>query len=275
LLDGLPDQTDEELEATRNNCKCSLRGIIWKLFLRVKDINAPHYIALVSKGPAHSYDKIHRDLARTFKHDESYEYVVPDEKLSRCLNAFVHSSPEIGYVQGMNAICGAFLYVLPEVEAFYCFSTLIKDHCSQYMIEDLPGVHTALDILGQILQLVDSELYDYLKSHQYKPPLLMHAILSLGTATPPLTEVLKLWDFYMAFGIHMNVVCTAAQLILMRDNLLAHSSPCLLLRVLPNLDAEALISLAVTLAKALPPLLYELLVQHSYPQDRVKMKASK
>jgi len=264
LLEGLPDQTDEELEATKNSSKCSLRGLIWKIFLRVKDINTPLYLSLVSKGPAVAYEKIMQDLDRTFKHDETFSYVVPTDKLSRCLNAFVHSCPEIGYVQGMNVVCGTLLYVLPEVEAFYCFSTLIKDHCHQYMIEDLPGVHTALDILGQILQLLDVDLFNYLKFHNYEPPFLMHAILSLGTGTPPLNEVLKLWDFYMAFGIHMNVVCTAAQIILMRDTLLAHPSPCSLLRSLPKLDADTIISLAVTVAKALPQYLYEILIQHSY-----------
>jgi len=278
----MPDQSEEELEATRINSRCSLRGIIWKLFLRVKgilaaesiasaymiqiDINVPHYTALVCRGPAKQYDKIQHDLHRTFKHDSSFGFVVvPTDKLSRCLNAFAHSYPSIGYVQGMNAICGTLLYVLPEVEAFYCFSALITEHCSQYMTEDLPGVHAALDILGQILQLVDSELYDFLKFHQYKPPFLMHAILSLGTGTPPLTEVLKLWDFYLAFGLHMNVVCTAARLLLMRDTLLSHASPCSLLRTLPKIHAESIISLAVTLSKSLPQYLYELLIQHSHP----------
>jgi len=275
LLEGIPDQTDEELEATRNNSKCSLRGTIWKLFLRVKDINVQLYTAQVSKGPSRAYDKIHHDLDRTFKHNESFDYVVPIEKLSRCLNAFVHNFPEIGYIQGMNVICGTLLYVLPEVEAFHCFCNLIKDHCMLYMVEDLKGVHNALEILGQILEIVDNELFTYLKLHQYEPPFLMHAILSLGTSTPPLSEVLKLWDFYMAFGIHMNVICTASQIILWRDVLLNHSRPCTLLRTLPKLEAEAIISLSVTISKALPQYLYESLIKHaSLPSSTSSSRAT-
>lgn len=98
----------EELEATKSNSKCSLRGTIWKLFLRIKgitnisftvvfalsiDINVQLYTAQLSKGPSKDYDKIFNDLDRTFKRDESFDYVVPIEKLSRCLNAFVHTFP--------------------------------------------------------------------------------------------------------------------------------------------------------------------------------------
>ena len=47
------------------------------------------------------------------------------------------------------------------------------------------------------------------------------AVLTFCACTPPLSEVLVLWDFYMAFGAHMNIICIIAQLILCRDKLLA------------------------------------------------------
>lgn len=37
----------------------------------------------------------------------------------------------------------------------------------------------------------------------------------------PLTEVLKLWDFFFAFGFHLNVVCLVCQVVFIRDQLLA------------------------------------------------------
>jgi len=242
---------------------CSLRGTLWKIFLGVKDINPHQYMSLVKQGPASCRRKIDNDVDRTFKHDISFEEVVSRDKLYRCLNAFAHICPEIEYVQGMNVLCGSFLYVLPEIEAFYCFYNLMKYRCEQYVIHDLPGAHAALDLLTHILKIADPDLHAYLNAHSFQPQFLMHAILSLGAGTPPLTEVLKLWDLYMAFGVHMNVICTVAQLILMRDILLRHPSPCSLLRVLPQLDAAAIISISVRLVQQLPTPLYEVLVQHA------------
>lgn len=46
------------------------------------------------------------------------------------------------------------------------------------------------------------------------------AILTLCACTPPLDQVLLLWDFLLAFGVHLNVLCVIAQLLLMRDEVM-------------------------------------------------------
>lgn len=46
-------------------------------------------------------------------------------------------------------------------------------------------------------------------------------VSSLSASVPPFAELIQLWDFLIAFGIHLNVVCVAAQIILLRDQLLA------------------------------------------------------
>lgn len=53
------------------------------------------------------------------------------------------------------------------------------------------------------------------------------AVLTLCACTPPLDQVLQLWDFLLAFGVHLNVLCVIAQLLLMRDEVMA-SSRCIL-----------------------------------------------
>ena len=98
-------------------------------------------------------------------------------------------------------------------------------------------------IIDYKCRTVDPDLYKYLRAHNYYPELLTHAVLSLGTSispflylylyllssfsvvnftlyntsrylidnnivgtgTPPLAEVLHLWDFYFAFGIRITV----------------------------------------------------------------------
>ena len=49
------------------------------------------------------------------------------------------------------------------------------------------------------------------------------AVLTLCACTPPLDEVLRLWDFLLAFGVHLNVLCVIAQLLLIRDDVMTSS----------------------------------------------------
>jgi len=49
------------------------------------------------------------------------------------------------------------------------------------------------------------------------------AVLTLCACTPPLNQVLQLWDFLLAFGVHLNVLCVIAQLLLMRDEVMKSS----------------------------------------------------
>jgi len=273
LLEGLPPEMEEEYN-DKGSTKCSLRGTVWKLLLGIKQVDAERYISLIQRGPSSAYQKIRKDMPRTFMNDEGFSARVPQDKLSRCLNSLVHSCDDIGstvsYVQGMNAICGAFLYVLPEVEAFHCFHKVATELCSAYLVPDISGVHTALKLMTKALEHVDPDLYSYLSSKGYHPELLTPPILSLGTATPPLDEVLHLWDFYFAFGVHMNVVCTVAQLVLMREKFMSHSSPCSLFRSLPPLDAQMVLSLSITIVRQLPSELYDLFVAH--PTQKINVK---
>ena len=49
------------------------------------------------------------------------------------------------------------------------------------------------------------------------------AVLTLCACTPPLDQVLKLWDFLLAFGVHLNVLCVIAQLLLIREEVMSSS----------------------------------------------------
>ena len=49
------------------------------------------------------------------------------------------------------------------------------------------------------------------------------AVLTLCACTPPLQQVLQLWDFLLAFGVHLNVLCVIAQLLLIRDDVMKSS----------------------------------------------------
>ncbi|KAF9070900.1 bub2 protein [Rhodocollybia butyracea] len=268
----------------------TLRPRIWKILLRVNDVSANTYLQYVSRGPCEVREKIRNDTFRTLATDRGFKERVREDMLVRLLDAFVwrnhdtHDLDQLGftYVQGMNVLAAPFLYTMPsELEAFFCFSKFIEESCPLYVQPTLEGVHRGLRLLDKCLKIVDPELYAHLRSKKsirrnlcislydfspspYKMLTFSSAILTLCACTPPLDQVLQLWDFLLAFGVHLNVLCVIAQLLLIRDEVMSSSSPMRLLRTFPPLEALPVIGIAVTLVRDLPPELYDELVKHPY-----------
>eukprot|EP00735_Rhodelphis_limneticus_P003685 TRINITY_DN15187_c0_g1::TRINITY_DN15187_c0_g1_i1::g.30686::m.30686 TRINITY_DN15187_c0_g1::TRINITY_DN15187_c0_g1_i1::g.30686 ORF type:complete len:320 (-),score=7.17,sp/Q55EP9/BUB2_DICDI/45.55/9e-78,RabGAP-TBC/PF00566.13/4.5e-36 TRINITY_DN15187_c0_g1_i1:39-998(-) len=266
LVEGLPPES--ELERNRGGDVCTLRGRVWRILLCVSRTNPEFYLSLIAKGRPRLYDKIRNDTFRTFPNDRDFRRRVPEEKLLRVLNAMEHACESEGgsllsYVQGMNVLCAPFLYTMPEVEAFSCFHQFVHERCPTYMLPRLAGVTVGCELLDEVLDVVDAPLAAHLRAKGLKAQIYGFAsILSLSACTPPLVELLKLWDLMMAFGVHMNVLFVAAQVVLLRNELLNSPSPMSLLRVLPRLNSHRIISLAIPFLRELPDDLYTRLVHH-------------
>ena len=132
----------------------------------------------------------------------------------------------VGYVQGMNVLAAPFLYAArSEVQAFTAFNSFLTNQIPGYVRGgSLDGVHKGVALVDRILDVVDPKLANYLASIQTNATIYAFApVLSLCASVPPLPEVLNLWDFYMAYGCHLNLVCIVAQLVLMRDDILHNS----------------------------------------------------
>ena len=133
-----------------------------------------------------------------------------------------NDAEQIGYVQGMNVLCGPFLYAArSEVEAFTGFEKLITQECPGYVRGSMEGVHKGVALVDQILNIVDPKLASHLLAHSMKAEIFAFpSVLTFCACTPPLPEVLRLWDFLFAYGPHLNLLCIVSQLVLMRDQLL-------------------------------------------------------
>ncbi|KAL4884325.1 rab-GTPase-TBC domain-containing protein [Aspergillus karnatakaensis] len=169
------------------------------------------------------------------------------------------------YVQGMNVLCAPFLYAArSEVEAFALFHTFITRECPGYIRGAMDGVHRGLVLVDRCLEIVEPKLASYLFSKGLQAKLYAFpSVLTLCACTPPLPEVLHLWDFLFAYGPHLNILCIVAQLILMRDTLLKSPSPNKILRSFPPLDAKEIIALAVLIVRKIPESLYAELIDHA------------
>jgi cell cycle arrest protein BUB2 len=136
-----------------------------------------------------------------------------------------NDAEQIGYVQGMNVLCGPFLYASrSEVEAFTGFERLITQECPGYVRGSMEGVHKGLALVDRVLEVVDQKLYAHLMAHNMEARIYAFAsVLTMCACTPPLPEVLQLWDFLFAYGPHLNLLCIVAQLVVIRSEILNSS----------------------------------------------------
>ncbi|RYP56471.1 hypothetical protein DL771_011790 [Monosporascus sp. 5C6A] len=169
------------------------------------------------------------------------------------------------YVQGMNVLAAPFLYAArSEAEAFVAFHRLLTRECPGYIRGAMDGVHRGLALVDKVLAIVDAKLSLYLTSKGLSAEIYAFpSVLTLCACTPPLPEVLRLWDFLFAYGPHLNIPCIVAQLIMMRNELLGSSSPNKLLRSFPTLQADQIKRTALAIVKMIPDDVYAEIVTHA------------
>lgn len=264
----------EGLKVPPDQQTCPYRPYVWSILLRA----APHhstdvYTHLVQKGRSSSYNKIVNDTGRTFKGDADFEQRVSRSMLNRALNSFAwfvgndqHISP---YVQGMNVLMAPFLYACKsEPQAFVLFATLLTKYIPLYVEPTIRGAHVGVRLVDICLKIIDRKLYEYFQSKMLRTEVYaLPSVLTLSACTPPLSQVLELWDFLFAYGCHMNVLVVIAQLILIRNQLMSSSNPMTLLRDFPELKTTEVIKLAISFVAKLPSPLYDLLVRHGYDES--------
>lgn len=129
------------------------------------------------------------------------------------------------YVQGMNVLAAPFLYAArSEAEAFVAFHRFITVEVPGYVRGAMDGVHKGLALVDKVLAIVDPKLSLYLIGKGMNAEIYAFAsVLTMCACTPPLPEVLRLWDFLFAYGAHLNILCIVAQLVILRTSIL--SSP--------------------------------------------------
>ena len=125
----------------------------------------------------------------------------------------------------MNVLAAPFLYAArSEAEAFIAFHRFITHECPGYVRGAMDGVHKGLALVDKVLAIVDPKLSLYLTGKGMSAELYAFpSVLTLCACTPPLPEVLRLWDFLFAYGAHLNILCIVAQLLILRNSIL--SSP--------------------------------------------------
>lgn len=183
----------------------------------------------------------------------------------------------------MNVLAAPFLYAArSEVEAFVAFHSLLTRECPGYIRGAMDGVHRGLTLVDKVLAIVDPKLAMHLTAKGLSAEIYAFpSVLTLCACTPPLPEVLRLWDFLFAYGPHLNIVCIVAQLTIMRSQILqspryvpdqvsirlTHTnlcrSPNKVLRSFPQLNADLVKSVTIGIIKKIPDDVYAEIVNHA------------
>ncbi|KAK0731205.1 rab-GTPase-TBC domain-containing protein [Lasiosphaeris hirsuta] len=169
------------------------------------------------------------------------------------------------YVQGMNVLAAPFLYAArSEAEAYIAFHQLLTKELPGYIRGAMDGVHKGLALVDKVLAIVDPKLSLYLLSKSMSAEIYAFpSVLTLCACTPPLPEVLRLWDFLFAYGPHLNILCIVAQLVLIRTKIMDSPSPNKLLRSFPALQADQIKGATLTIIKMIPDDVYAEIVAHA------------
>lgn len=162
----------------------------------------------------------------------------------------------------MNAIAGMLMSCMPEPVAFECLRKLVLEVLPLYFDRVNKGSVLGRSLVMTILKIVDHELYVGIKNlHEFNDALLNPRVLSLMSAYPPVSEAMKMWDFFMAFGFGLVPIAVAATLISDRDHWLSPSAKADFTYA-PLIDADGTIKLTLAIATRLPPDLLRMILKH-------------
>ncbi|MCJ1243000.1 hypothetical protein MMC30_000196 [Trapelia coarctata] len=169
------------------------------------------------------------------------------------------------YLQGLNVLSAPFLYAArSEIQAYTLLTTLLTTHLPSYITPSLSGVHRGLALVDTCLAIIDPKLSAHLLSHQLSASIYAFpSVLTLCACTPPLPEVLYLWDFLFAYGVHLNILAIVAQLVIVREELLATERPGGFLgRGFPALQGRRVVGLAVSFVPKVGEAVWREVVEH-------------
>ncbi|XP_047338291.1 small G protein signaling modulator 2-like isoform X1 [Impatiens glandulifera] len=103
------------------------------------------------------------DVVRTDCNLEFYEDKKNFARMSDILAVYAWVDPATGYCQGMSDLLSPFVFLFEDdADAFWCFEMLIRRTRENFQREGPTGVIKQLQVLWQILELTDREMYSHL-----------------------------------------------------------------------------------------------------------------
>jgi TBC1 domain family member 10 len=116
--------------------------------------------------------QIDKDVNRTFPKQQCFaENSLGIQVLTRLLLTYTKYANHVGYVQGMNFVCGSLLYHCREEAAFWIFVMLMEDYeLEEVYIKGLPGLYKHSLMAERLLSVEKSltEIRDRLNANKIR-----------------------------------------------------------------------------------------------------------
>lgn len=246
ILSNALKQLRYSLLTNKSHISSKLRIELWCILLQI-DLNGitTEYINGVTTMKEENiyldwYKKIDQDISRTFINTSLSKNPTKQKQLKRILYLFAYNNNF--YIQGMNVILAPILTMTDIEPIAYAIFDKLMLKLNNYYNESLSldRIHNGCKLVETVLSKIDPKLYKKFNKLSYPLHLLVvPSIMTLSGNAEPVTEVLKMWDFIIAYGVHLNVLFIVAQLVIVRDTILKINSEEELfnyLRKMPKLD---------------------------------------
>ncbi|OBA24922.1 hypothetical protein HANVADRAFT_54225 [Hanseniaspora valbyensis NRRL Y-1626] len=246
ILSNALKQLRYSLLTNKSHISSKLRIELWCILLQI-DLNGitTDYINGVTTMKEENiyldwYKKIDQDISRTFINTSLSKNPTKQKQLKRILYLFAYNNNF--YIQGMNVILAPILTMTDIEPIAYAIFDKSMLKLNNYYNESLSldRIHNGCKLVETVLSKIDPKLYKKFNKLSYPLHLLVvPSIMTLSGNAEPVTEVLKMWDFIIAYGVHLNVLFIVAQLVIVRDTILKINSEEELfnyLRKMPKLD---------------------------------------
>lgn len=246
ILSNALKQLRYSLLTNKSHISSKLRIELWCILLQI-DLNGitTDYINGVTTMKEENiyldwYKKIDQDISRTFINTSLSKNPTKQKQLKRILYLFAYNNNF--YIQGMNVILAPILTMTDIEPIAYAIFDKLMLKLNNYYNESLSldRIHKGCKLVETVLSKIDPKLYKKFNKLSYPLHLLVvPSIMTLSGNAEPVIEVLKMWDFIIAYGVHLNVLFIVAQLVIVRDTILKINSEEELfnyLRKMPKID---------------------------------------
>jgi len=175
-----------------------------------------------SNNPCSVANDITKDVDRTLPECEIFQSEEGREPLLKVLMALCNTYPEMGYVQGFNALVGIALLSLPEQEAYSLMIFLFEDlKVKQLFQNDFKGLSLLNYQLEAYLEHYLPDVFNIFKENSMNISYYTYSwFITLFADNLRHENVVKLWNFFLIKGFPFLIQFSLAIFSLNRENLL-------------------------------------------------------
>jgi hypothetical protein len=181
------------------------------------------------------------------------------EQLTRLIIRVLLARPLLHYYQGYHDVAITFLLVVGEELAFRIMERLSESHLKQFMAPTMEETMGLLELMYPLVQHQQPALHKHLVSAELGTIFALPWLITwFGHVLPDYSDVVRLYDFFLAGPPLMPVYLAAAIVLHRREELLAAEGEMsalhgLLSRIPLDLPFEELLVSCLQLDEALPP----------------------